>query len=89
MGAINSKRTKRFKEQLTALPLQIQDLAKVKYQLFLQNPFHSSFRRRIIQSTKHLENPLWEFSLNMNYRAVCFIDGDTYVVDVYWASQRL
>jgi len=79
MADIRSKRTKRFKEQLEALPPGIQDLAKVKYQIFLQNPFHSSFRRRIIQRTRHLKNPLWEFSLNMTYRAACFIDGDTYV----------
>jgi len=79
MGAIKSKRTKRFKEQFEALPPEIQHLAKKKYQLFLQNPFHPSFRRRIIRSTRYDENPSWEFSLNMTYRAACFIDDDTYV----------
>lgn len=79
MAAITSKRTKRFKAQLAALPPAIQDLAREKYQLFLQSPFHPSFRRRLIQSTRDTESSLWEFSLNMAYRAVCFIDDDTYV----------
>jgi hypothetical protein len=47
--------------------------------MFKENPFHHSFRRKVIQSTTHDPNPHYEFRITRDYRATCFIDGDTYV----------
>ena len=72
-------RTAKFKHQLRSLPPEIQQRAREAYRLFLQNPFHPSFRRRIIESTRHWERPHWEFRITRVYRATCIIDNDTYV----------
>lgn len=79
MGTVRSVRTHQFKEQLSRLPPEIQRIAREKYQLFLSDPFHPSFHRHIIEKTHHYEHPLWEFRITSIYRAVCFIDGNTYV----------
>ncbi len=76
---VQSVRRAEFKRQLQSLPPEIQHRAREAYRLFLQNPFHPSFRRRIVESTRHWERPHWEFRITRAYRATCMIDGDTYV----------
>ena len=95
MGTVKSVRRAEFKRQLQSLPPEIQRRARrffttqndIAYRLFLQNPFHPftpfkgrpSFRRRIIESTRHRKRPHWEFRITRAYRATCIIDDDTYI----------
>lgn len=76
---IRSVRTAGFRKQLEALPAEIQEQARRAYQLFLQNPFHPSFHRRIIEVTRDWDFPHWEFRVTRAYRATCFLDGNTCV----------
>jgi hypothetical protein len=78
-NAIQSRRTAEFKRQFDQLPPTIQKLTTQKYQLFLRDPNHPSFRVQRIQSTKDHPYPHYEYSITMDYRAACFKDGNTYV----------
>ncbi len=79
MARVKSVRTRQFKQLFDRLPPQIQKIARRKFEMFKMNPFHPSFRRKIIQSTTNYPNPHYEFRITRDYRATCFIDDDTYV----------
>ena len=79
MAGVTSVRTRQFKKLFTRLPQHIQEIAQRKFELFLQDPHHPSFHRKIIQSTSHLAHPHYEFRITRNYRATCFVDEGTYV----------
>lgn len=79
MAGVKSVRTRQFKKLFERLPPHIQEIARRKFELFKANPNHPSFHRRIVQSTAHLSHPHHEFRITRDYRATCFIDGDTYV----------
>ena len=79
MAQVESVRTRRFRRLFDNLPSQIQETARRKFEMFKENPFHSSFRRKVIQSTVHYPNPHYEFRITRDYRATCFVDSDTYV----------
>ncbi len=79
MANLRSVRTHQFKDLFDRLPPHIQEIARRKFELFKTDPFHPSFHRRIIRSTAHLPYPHIEFRITRDYRATCFVDGDTYV----------
>ncbi|MEA3376966.1 MAG: hypothetical protein U9R72_12300 [Chloroflexota bacterium] len=82
---MTSVRTRQFKKLFARLPTHVQKIARRKFELFMQNPRHPSFHRRIVQSTSHLAHPHHEFRITGingipgDYRATCFIDEATYV----------
>ena len=76
MARVKSVRTRQLFDNL---PSQIQEIARREFEMFKENPFHVSFRRKVIQSTVHYPTPHYEFRITRDYRATCFIDGDTYV----------
>lgn len=79
MALIRSKRTGKFKDLFTCLPGDIQALARDKYKLWLENPNHPSLRFKPIRSARDNPFPMYEISITLSYRAVCFKDKDTYV----------
>lgn len=50
MGILRSVRSAKFKRQLLSLPPELQQRTRKAYRLFLQDPFHPSFRRRIAKT---------------------------------------
>jgi hypothetical protein len=79
MNTIKSVRTRQFKRLFDRLPLHIQEIAEQKFKLFKTDPYHPSFRHRIIQSSLHFSHPHHEFRITRDYRATCFVDEDIYV----------
>lgn len=76
---MRSRRLKAFKEQFDHLPPHVQEIARRKYALWVANPHHPSLRFKLIQSSRVETHPRYEVSITAQYRAVCFLDGDTYV----------
>ena len=68
---MNSKTTKRFRQMLTKLPNNIRHQAREAYKLFRENPNHPSLRFKKIHNTE----PIYSVRININYRAVGFVDG--------------
>ena len=77
---MHSRRTKAFRECFARLPEEIQRIAREKYRIFRDNPRHPSFQVKPVRGVKARDGgPLWEYRINRSYRAVCFVDGQTYV----------
>lgn len=76
---MKSRRRSDFKRLFDALPAEIQKLAIEKYRLFRENPNHPLLCVKRVQKTSGWEYPHLEYRLNREYRATCYVDGDTYV----------
>jgi len=82
MARVKSVRTRQFKQLFDNLPSQIQEIARIKFEMFKENPFHPSFCRKVIQSTAHYPNPHYEFRITRDYRAACFTEEELAVFDL-------
>ena len=72
---MKSKRTQEFHELYEALPDTVQKQADKAYERFDENPDHPSLNFKPVG-----RNPIWYSArISIYYRAVCFIDADTYV----------
>ena len=79
MARIKSVRTRQFKTMFEQLPSRIQQVGRQKFEIFKTDPFHPSFHRKMIQSTTNHAHRHLEFRITRDYRATCFLDGETYV----------
>jgi len=70
-----SKTTKRFRDALAKLPKDIQRQAQESYKLFSQTPNHPSLRFKKV----HTAEPIYSARINIDYRAVGIIDGETII----------
>ena len=70
-----SKTTKYFRQRLSNLPKDIRLQATESYKLFQQNPKHPSLRFKKV----HESEPIYSVRINIDYRAVCVIDGNEVV----------
>ncbi len=59
-----------------ALPVDIQNQADRKYDLWKRNPFYPSLQFKCVDSKENI----WSVRINMNYRALAAKDGN----DVIW-----
>ena len=83
-----NRRTKQFREMFSHLPLNIQDIAREKYKIFLADPNHPSLRRHELGDGgrgKHLAKST-SVSITMQYRAIYVVDGETNVW--YWCGSH-
>lgn len=62
-----------MREQLRRLPPPIREAARKAFQLWSTDPHHPSL------SFKKLESPLYSVRVGLNWRAVAYKDGETYV----------
>lgn len=53
----------RFWESFNALPLEIQKLAREKFKLFVENPYHPSLRTKRMND----RNGIWEGHISLGY----------------------
>lgn len=72
-----SRRTKRFRALLAALPADAQRQARAAYELFKQNPRHPSLQFKRIRPS---DEALYSARVGDHYRAIGLLEGDT----VYW-----
>lgn len=81
-------RTAAYKEQLGRLPAHIQELAQAAFELFLEDPSHTSLRHHALKDTDKGRHRAGSFSVSitMRYRAIYVRDGETNVW--YWIGSH-
>ena len=75
---MKNRRTAQFRQQFAALPSRIQDIAKHKYRLFLEDPSHPSLRVHELADTRRGSHQCGSrsVSITMQYRAIYVtVDG--------------
>jgi hypothetical protein len=77
-------RRKSYKDQLSRLPREIRREAAAAFRQFKKTPSHRSLRHHVLKDRGRGRHEVGScsVSINMNYRAVYFVDGDTNVW--YW-----
>ena len=73
---MKSKTTERFWKCFNVLPADVQALAREKYHLWADEPFHPSLH------FKDLYADLWSVRINLQYRAMARRRGD--VIAWFW-----
>jgi len=77
-----SQTTEKFGKLFAALPLDIQNQAKVAYSQFKNNPYHPSLQFKRVHSSK----PIYSARINRDYRAVgIFQDND---IILFWIGSH-
>lgn len=70
---MNSKTTKRFRQMLAKLPINIQHQAREAYRFFKLNPNYPGLQFKKV----HYTEPIYSARININYRAVGIMsDGE-------------
>jgi hypothetical protein len=72
---VTSHTTRRFRDALQRLPVQVRQQAREAYRLFAQNPYHPSLRFRQV----HPSLPVYSARISADYRAVGARSGDEMV----------
>lgn len=87
-GSRRNQRNAQFHELFGRLPARIQVLARQKFQLFLTDPAHRSLRVHRLQDTSRpgVVDDSFSVSINMQYRAIYCVVGDTNVW--YWIGSH-
>ncbi len=83
-GTFINIRTQRFKQLFVQLPEHVQELAKVQFERFRQNPAHPSLRLHQLHWNRRsslLPNS-WSVTVGMQYRVIFCIRGNVNVW--YW-----
>jgi len=65
-----------FKKFFSKLPLEIQNIAKNKFKLWIENPFHISLHFKCVNASENI----WSIRINKNYRAI----GIKYDSTIIW-----
>ena len=68
---MNSRTTKRFRQMLSELPVNIRKQAKESYKLFREDLRHPSLRFKKVHNT----DPIYAARININYRVVGIVDS--------------
>lgn len=68
---MNSRTTKRFRQMLSELPVNIQKQVKEAYKLFTEDLRHPSLRFKQVHNT----DPIYAARININYRVVGIVDS--------------
>ncbi len=81
-------RTKNFRERLVRLPANIQQLADLAFQQFLQDPFHPMLNNHALHDTRRGQHRKQSRAVEITkkYRAIYVVDGDTNVW--YWVGSH-
>ena len=79
-------RTRDYRARFALLPPAVQSLALKAFRAFLANPQHPALRHHQLQDNKKGSHRPGSFSvsINMQYRAICVVDGNTNVW--YWVG---
>jgi mRNA-degrading endonuclease RelE of RelBE toxin-antitoxin system len=72
---MNSRRTRRFREALAALPKNVRKQAAAAYRRFQENPHHPGLHFKIVHPTL----PIYSARINDDYRVVGQMRSDAIV----------
>jgi hypothetical protein len=72
---MNSRKTRRFREQLAALPAHVRVQAREAYKLFRRNPAHPGLHFKKVNA----DPPTYSARVGIGHRAVGILDGDTVI----------
>jgi hypothetical protein len=72
---MNSRRTRKFRDTLAALPLNVRKQAAVAYSRFRENPYHTSLHFKKV----HPRLPIYSARINDDYRVVGQMRSDAIV----------
>ena len=72
---MRSKTTRKFRDALAALPVDVRERANEAYALFRVNPHHPSLRFKKVHTTL----PIFSAQITRDYRAVGIIDANIIV----------
>ncbi len=73
---MNSRTSRRFRDELARLPLDARHQAKRAYRLFASDPYHQSLHFRKV----HAAVPVYSARVGLHYRAVGMLRGS----DIVW-----
>jgi hypothetical protein len=76
---MKSKRTKRFRDLLRALPSDAIKQAYAAYRLFKRDPFHPSLQFKRVSKQK----PLYSVRIGISYRALGLREADDVIVWIW------
>lgn len=76
---MNHRRDAQWHSLFDALPERIRVTAKKTFKLLCDDPSHRALRFKKMRS-RHKGRDCFEVSITKKYRAVAYVDGDTY----YW-----
>jgi hypothetical protein len=81
-------RTAEYHRLLESLPPYICKNADAAFEMFRRNPNHPALRRHQLDNIRRGRHRLssWSVSVNLQYRAIYFVDGDTNVW--YWIGSH-
>ncbi len=80
---LRSRRTKRFKALLAALPVAVQRQAREAYRLFQQNPRHPSLHFKQVGKR---DPSLYSARVGDHYRVLGILEGDT--ITWFWIGSH-
>ena len=72
---MRSRTTRKFRERLAELPVEIQERARKAYGLFRENPAHRSLQFKQV----HPRLPIWSARVTGDYRVLGTRDGEEIV----------
>lgn len=72
---MKSRITQKFLKSYWHLPIDVRSQARKAYQLFKENPQHSSIHFKRIHTTK----PIYSARVNIDYRTIGRLEGDTII----------
>jgi mRNA-degrading endonuclease RelE of RelBE toxin-antitoxin system len=78
---VDSRPTKEFWEMYDALPEHVKKVSKLKFQLFLKNPFDPSLH---FKPLKQINRKYWSVDINANYRAIAYRYDATNQISLKW-----
>jgi len=72
---MKSRTTRAFRDQLARLPAEVKRQARETYRQFQSDLRHPALRFKRV----HLQEPVYSARININYRAVGVMEGDTII----------
>ena len=81
---MQSSRTQGFKKLFIALPQRVQETAKKNYELWKENPFHSSLKFKEIKSKENI----WSVRVGIGWRALGVVKAHEDKIVWFWIGSH-
>ncbi len=80
---MRSSRTKNFRKLFIALPQRVKETAKKNYELWQENPFHSSLEFKEIKSRN-----IWSVRVGIGWRALEVVKANEDKIVWFWIGSH-
>jgi hypothetical protein len=81
---MNSSRTKDFRKLFVKLPQRIKETAKKNYELWKENPFHSSLEFKEVKP----KEKIWSVRVGIGWRALGVMKAEEEKVVWFWVGSH-